>query len=128
MNHWIIAASGLFGASGVVLGALGAHLWKPQLGAQALDVFNTGLIYLLVHAGVLLMVGLLIDRYDRNIWFKLAAVLFTAGIILFCGALLTGTVLETRIFARFAPYGGASLIFAWLALALGGIVNNRKTL
>ncbi|MDA0823928.1 MAG: DUF423 domain-containing protein, partial [Proteobacteria bacterium] len=113
MNHWIIAVSGIFGASGVVLGALGAHLWKPHLNTQALDIFNTGLIYLLVHAAVLLMSGLLIDRYHRNIWFKLAALLFMFGVVFFCGALLAGTVLETRAFAPFAPYGGASLIFAW---------------
>ncbi|MFT4581087.1 MAG: uncharacterized membrane protein YgdD (TMEM256/DUF423 family) [Gammaproteobacteria bacterium] len=126
MYHWIIALSGIFGASGVVLGALGAHLWKPHLSAQALDVFNTGLIYLLVHAAVLLNVGLLIDRYPRNMWFKLAALLLVVGIVLFCGALLAGAALETRTFAPFAPYGGASLIFAWLVLALGGIVNNLK--
>ncbi len=122
MSLWIIAFSGLFGACAVTLGALSAHLWKSQLTPEAYGVLTTALSYLLVHAVVLLLAGILVRQVPGNVWFKISALLFAAGIILFCGGLILRSVTGLAELARGAPYGGIALIFGWLTIGLGGIV------
>ena len=43
-----------FGASAVLLGALGAHTLAPYMEASALNSFKTGVLYQLVHTVALL--------------------------------------------------------------------------
>ena len=126
MNNWIIALSGVFGATGVVLGAVGSHVLKTQLSQQGFDLFNTAITYLLMHAVVLLLVGVIIGLYVENLWFKIAAGLFVVGIILFCGGLILRTTLNFTVLGSLAPIGGSALIFGWLALCVGGFANRGK--
>src|SRR5690625_7136923 len=58
MTKWMLQLAAWYGGTAVVLGALGAHRLKSRLGAGGLEIWQTGVLYHLVHAAVLLATGL----------------------------------------------------------------------
>src|SRR5690625_7441499 len=58
MTKWMLQLAAWYGGTAVVLGALGAHGLKARLGAGGLEIWQTGVLYHLVHAAVLLATGL----------------------------------------------------------------------
>jgi uncharacterized membrane protein YgdD (TMEM256/DUF423 family) len=123
MSNWLVAFSGLFGALGVISGALGSHALKTRLPASDLEVFNTAVIYLLVHSAVLLGCGVALNANEANLWLKLAGAFLVVGIVLFPGGLILRSVTGDTLFGQFAPIGGSALILGWVAIAIGGMVN-----
>lgn len=123
MGNWIIALSGVFGAVGVSAGAIGSHVLKMRISAADFDSFSTATNYLLMHAIVLLFVGSILGSARQNVWFKIAGLLLPIGIILFCGSLILRSALGWTALVQLAPLGGSALIFAWLAICTGGLVN-----
>lgn len=119
---FLIIAAG-YGASGVALGAFGAHGLRTQLGA-AIDTWQTAVLYHLVHALALLLVGL---------WLRFAAGAgtggpllvagwsFVLGVLLFSGSLYALALGGPRMLGPVTPLGGAAFIIGWLALLWAGI-------
>jgi uncharacterized membrane protein YgdD (TMEM256/DUF423 family) len=102
---------------------VGAHVLQAHLDAAAFETFSTAVTYLLLHAVVLLVCGLMLDSNRANLWFKLAGLLLVLGILLFSGGLMMRIVTGIPALARGAPLGGSALILAWVAIAVGGLVN-----
>jgi uncharacterized membrane protein YgdD (TMEM256/DUF423 family) len=116
-----LVIAGVYGASGVALGAFGAHGLKSQLGAAGLGTWQTAVLYHLVHALALLMVGL---------WLRFASVLghtqqsalvvagwsFVAGVLLFSGSLYALALGGPRLLGPITPLGGAAYMLGWLAV------------
>jgi uncharacterized membrane protein YgdD (TMEM256/DUF423 family) len=125
VSNWFITFSGLFGATGVICGALGSHVLKARIPASELEIFTTAIIYLLVHSVVLLVCGVALNVNEANLWFKLAGILLVVGILLFCGGLIMRSVTGIPLLGRVAPVGGSALILGWVAIAVGGSVNFR---
>jgi uncharacterized membrane protein YgdD (TMEM256/DUF423 family) len=99
----------------VVLGAFGAHALRARLGAEALSVWQTAVQYHFWHALALLAVALA----GSGPWFKTAAWLLIAGVLLFSGslyALAFGLPL-----GMVTPLGGLALILGWLAFAVAAL-------
>lgn len=119
----VIAA--LYGASGVMLGAFGAHGLKAQLGAGGLAVWQTAVQYHLLHALVILAVGLWLRLDDRGAavqWpLTLAGWSFVAGVILFSGSLYALALGGPRVLGPVTPLGGVAFIGGWLALGWAGV-------
>jgi uncharacterized membrane protein YgdD (TMEM256/DUF423 family) len=102
-----IRIAALFGASGVVLGAFGAHGLKAVLAAnQAMEVWHTASFYHLLHAVVLLW------AHARRLAFRL----FALGILVFSGSLYVLAVSGLKWLGAITPLGGLLLIAGWLAL------------
>jgi uncharacterized membrane protein YgdD (TMEM256/DUF423 family) len=102
-----IRIAALFGASGVILGAFGAHGLKTVLAAnQSLEIWHTASLYHLLHAVVLLWVN------TRRLAFRL----FAVGILVFSGSLYTLAVSGLKWLGAVTPVGGLLLIAGWLAL------------
>ena len=102
-----IRIAALFGASGVVLGAFGAHGLKAVLAAnQTLEVWHTASLYHLLHAVVLLWAA------TRGLAFRL----FACGILVFSGSLYLLAVTGVKWLGAITPLGGLLLIAGWLAL------------
>jgi uncharacterized membrane protein YgdD (TMEM256/DUF423 family) len=127
-NYLIIAA--LFGATGVALGAFGAHgLQQVTTDEKILHGYHTGVEYQLYHALALVGVTLVYERF-ANKWIRWSGKLFIAGILCFSGSLYLITLLKIEGSAaiRFAgpvtPLGGVLLIAGWLCLFAG--VMKRK--
>jgi uncharacterized membrane protein YgdD (TMEM256/DUF423 family) len=121
--NWFIVFSGLFGATGVIAGAIGSHVLSARIATEDLEIFSTVVLYLLVHASVLCLCGLTRHTQHGNRWFELAGWLLIVGIILFCGGLITRSIIASPLPGPIAPIGGSALILGWLAIAVGGWRN-----
>lgn len=113
---WLLLA-GFAGLSGVALGAFAAHGLKGRLGSEALAVFQTGVLYHLLHAVVLFGVALLALRL-RSRLVTLAGTFFTLGILLFSGSLYLMMLTPVGKLGLITPAGGVCFMIGWLCLAL----------
>jgi len=115
MNSRIRIAA-LLGLVGVVLGALGSHALKARLAPEALESFEVGVRYQMLHALLLLAVealSILSERYKRII-----ARLVLSGVLAFSGSiylLSTRAIsgLDLSFLGPVTPVGGLLLIAAW---------------
>jgi uncharacterized membrane protein YgdD (TMEM256/DUF423 family) len=102
------------GFVGVALGAFGAHGLKGRISEQLLSAYQTGVLYHLVHAVVLLALAL----YARasSISITLSAALLLAGIVLFSGSLYAMALSGITRFGMVTPLGGLCFLGGWLSL------------
>jgi len=114
------------GALAVALDALGAHLWRPGFTETALDSFQTGVRYLLVHA-VLLFALSRSDRALRSRRVRACALTILLGTLLFGLGLVLWTTQEMAFARRCAPWGGTLLILGWTGLALASLIDRRTS-
>ena len=136
MKNIFLFIEGLFGATGVAFGALGAHALKAKMQeglitADQLSGFETATKYQLFHALALLFVYFM----NKDKQFRLltvAAYLFTTGIILFSGSLyllttrnLTG-ITAVSFLGPITPLGGVALIAAWVCIAIQALKLDKK--
>jgi uncharacterized membrane protein YgdD (TMEM256/DUF423 family) len=103
-------------ALATVLGALGAHAWRPHLTAERYEVLQTALNYQFFHSLGLMGLGLLLDRLPLNL-LQIAGWLLFAGVVLFSGSLYLLLIGAPRITGILTPIGGAALIAAWCLAA-----------
>jgi uncharacterized membrane protein YgdD (TMEM256/DUF423 family) len=106
-------AGAFLGASGVALGAFGAHALRARIPADLLEVFRTGVLYQLVHAVALLGIAGFADKLHRP---TLTVALFVGGVVVFSGSLYTLAMSGVRTWGAITPVGGVSLIAGWLVL------------
>jgi len=109
MSHftpiWQIAA-GLFGCTGIILGAVAAHaLTDPHAAASV----ERAALYQIVHALALLLVS-----GRPGTLAGLAGAAFTLGIVLFCGGIYLKYLAGQSWAGPLTPYGGTALMIAWL--------------
>ena len=108
----------LFGLSGVMIGAFGAHGLKALLTADQLAIYHTGVDYQFVHALALLLLGALAQHQTPKAW-QLAATLFIAGVFIFSGSLYLLVLTDNSWLGAITPIGGTSFIAGWAALLWG---------
>jgi uncharacterized membrane protein YgdD (TMEM256/DUF423 family) len=116
MNHHlsrtVAALSGFFA---VACGAFGAHVLHSRFDALGtLSVWQTGVLYHLVHAVVLLV----ISRW--NPFPRLAFWLMFGGSVIFSGSLYLLALTKILWIGAITPLGGLGMLAGWLALALKG--------
>jgi uncharacterized membrane protein YgdD (TMEM256/DUF423 family) len=120
------AAGALFGGSGVALGAFGAHALRGQLPERLLDTWETAVLYQLIHAVSLLVVGTMLGNLPGAQGvsaLRLAGWAFVVGVLLFSGSLYLLCLTGSTFFGPVTPLGGIALIFGWIALAFGCLVS-----
>lgn len=112
------------GATGVALGAFGAHALRGLLeAAGTLEVWETAVRFQLLHAAALLGLAAWMRASARppgapSRW---AARLWVAGSLLFCGSLYLLALGGPRWLGPVTPVGGAALIAGWVAAALAAL-------
>lgn len=105
----------LLGLLGVALGAFGAHALKPTLAAfGTADIWETGVIYQLVHSVALLVLAA-VGRADR--WLTL---LWAGGIVIFSGTLYVLSVTGVKWLGAITPLGGLAFLAGWALLIIRG--------
>lgn len=114
-----LSLGALLGMVGVILGAFGSHGLEGSVSAEQIDTFETGVRYHLLHALVLVALGLAARDHPAGL-----TAVFTAGILLFSGSIYTLVLvdwsgLETlkTVVAISTPVGGSLLILGWGWLA-----------
>ena len=121
MDKKLILLGAVLGATGIVLGAFGAHGLKEVLGPESLAVFETGVKYQMYHALFLLFAGVTayISQGAKKaiFWLVLAGVVCFSGSIYFlaCDSMLP---FSFKPFGFITPIGGLLLIAAWVVLFL----------
>lgn len=121
MDRKLLMLAAVLGATGIMLGAFGAHSLKKVLTPESLSIFETGVKYQMYHALFLLFAGLTVlvnERAKKAIFvLVLLGVLFFSGSIylLACDAVLPFSI---KSFGVITPIGGLLLISAWLLLLI----------
>jgi uncharacterized membrane protein YgdD (TMEM256/DUF423 family) len=118
-SSWMVLGS-ILGASGVALGAFGAHGLKSRVDPAMLAVFETAVRYHLTHALALLAVAWAAERWPGSPA-TAAGWLFVAGIVIFSGSLYLMVLTGARWLGAVTPIGGLALIAGWCALALAAL-------
>ena len=128
MDKKIIAGAAILGATGIILGAFGAHALKEKLEPEMLAVFETGVKYQMYHALFLLFAGItgLVTPKGK----KAILMLVATGVLLFSGSLylLACNSMFSFDFKKIGfitPVGGLLLIAAWVVLFLQIIKTKR---
>jgi uncharacterized membrane protein YgdD (TMEM256/DUF423 family) len=121
----ISLVSGLFfGATGVILGAVGSHALKGHP-AEALKSFQIGNKYQVYYALFLLVLGLLQNRYPGKLM-NLSIFSTIAGTVLFSGSLYLLALANIKI-GMITPIGGMLLISAWILLLIQVLLTKTQS-
>jgi uncharacterized membrane protein YgdD (TMEM256/DUF423 family) len=125
MNKTFIIAGAIFAATGVALGAFGAHgLQNITQDEKIIRGFQTGVQYQVFHALGLLGLAIIAEKFP-NRFIKWAGICFITGIALFSGSLYILTLLRiypgsfAKIVGPMTPLGGIFFIAGWLFLLAG---------
>ncbi|HZZ20562.1 MAG TPA: DUF423 domain-containing protein [Opitutaceae bacterium] len=117
MHHRVaLAWAGVLGATGVILGAFGAHALKGSLDASGMrDVWDTASRYQLVHAAALAGLAAWLKTPSPGSAAAAWTVrLWAAGVILFSGSLYFLALGAPRWTGAVTPLGGVALIAGWV--------------
>ncbi len=110
-----LLAAGIFGFTGVALGAFGAHALASSLALRGMtEVWKTAVLYHLIHAVVLLALA-----REEGIPCRTRGG-FALGIVLFSGSLYALGLGAPRWVGAVTPFGGLLFLYGWGALAWTG--------
>jgi uncharacterized membrane protein YgdD (TMEM256/DUF423 family) len=112
----ILRVGAVLGFLGVALGAFGAHALKDRLSPASLQIWNTAVLYHLLHAVALVALGLY-ARSAGSVDVKSAAWFFLAGILVFSGSLYALSLSGIKPLGAVTPVGGLCLLVGWALLA-----------
>lgn len=120
MDKTLLLVGSVAGFLAVALGAFGAHGLRARLSPEMLAVFETGVRYQMYHALAILIVGLVLGRFDG--WMiRSAAWAFTAGIVLFSGSLYLLALTGVTVLGAITPIGGLAFLVGWGLLAVAAV-------
>lgn len=105
------------GFTGVALGAFGAHGLKGVIAPDLMAAYQTGVLYHLMHAVVLLALSAWLFVRPAS-WIKRSAFMMTLGLVLFSGSLYAIALTGERALGVITPFGGVSWLIAWSFLIL----------
>ncbi len=108
--------AGINGFLAVAAGAFAAHALKSRISERALEVFETGARYHLVHALALAAVALLVQHNVPLA--RGAGWCFLGGIVVFCGSLYALALSGVKLFGAVTPLGGLAFLAGWAMLAM----------
>jgi len=116
-----LVSGGLYGLLAVLLGALGAHALDNTLSGQGESTWEIAWRYHVMHALVLLIIGLW-QRTTGTGPARFVVYVFVAGVLCFSGSLYLLALFPASIigpiFGPITPIGGGLLIFGWAMLVL----------
>lgn len=115
---YILSFGALMAATGIGIGAFGAHAMKNILTPPDLVIYETAVKYWMYHALGLCIVAIVMTRVENG-FMKASAALMILGALVFSGSLLALVFTGNRMLGAVTPIGGVMLILSWLCLAVG---------
>jgi len=103
---------------GVGLGAFGAHGLKTKVTPEMLAVWQTGVLYHLVHALGLLLIGILCHLMPEAATVRNAGWTILLGTVLFSGSLYLMVLTGIKPLGMITPFGGIAFLLGWLLLGI----------
>lgn len=104
--------------AGVALGAFGAHALRDRLEPALLQVWNTAVLYHLLHAVALFALGLYARSSGADV--RPGGLLLFAGVVVFSGSLYALALTGIRPLGAVTPLGGLLFLAGWAWLAVRG--------
>ena len=104
----------------VATGAFGAHALRQMTTPEMLAVWQTAVLYQLVHGLGLLIIAVLLPRFASRL-LSIAAWLMLAGVVLFSGSLYVLVLSGVHWLGAVTPIGGTAFIVSWLLVALAAL-------
>jgi uncharacterized membrane protein YgdD (TMEM256/DUF423 family) len=131
LRHWIagrsmqpmtgilIAAAGISGFLAVAAGAFGAHALKDSLSPDLARIYETAVLYHLIHSVALL--GIVPLARAGLPLAGPAGIAFAIGIVVFSGSLYALALTGARGLGAITPIGGVAFLAAWGMLVWTGL-------
>jgi len=117
MNWSAIGAWGL--ALAVMIGAFGAHGLRGKLDDYSMSIYERAVFYHFVHAlGILIVSALAAAGNVPRGASEWVCRLLAIGVILFSGSLYALALTGNKTLGAITPFGGVSILAAWVWLAL----------
>ena len=116
-----IIVGAISAALAIGLGAFGAHALKASLSPGMYEVYQTAVLYHLVHSLGLLAVAFVCFTKPTSGMAKMSGWLMSGGMILFSGSLYLLAVTGAKWLGAITPLGGIAMIAAWLLMAAAAI-------
>lgn len=113
-----LTLAGVLLALGVVMGALGVHLFSGRFTADNYLVYQVAERYQFYGALGLLGAGLLTRSVDSRV-LRLATALIALGTILFCGCIYALALGAPAVLGSVPPVAAPLMIAGWLLFAWG---------
>lgn len=111
----LVFLGSLISGLSVAFGAFGAHALRERLEPRMLEVFQTGVQYQFLHGLALLLLAAL--SQGDPLRYRMSAICFLIGIVLFSGSLYALSLSGVRGFGAVTPLGGVLFLVGWGALA-----------
>lgn len=105
----------------VSLGAFGAHGLQSKLSEKMFNVYQTGVLYHLIHSLGIVIIAVIIAVVGDAGLLKWSGFIMLVGVILFSGSLYVLSISGKKIFGAVTPLGGVCFLVSWLLLAIFGI-------
>ncbi|MCC2596502.1 DUF423 domain-containing protein [Pusillimonas sp. MFBS29] len=102
---------------GVGAGAFGAHGLKRMITPDMLSVWQTAVLYQLIHGLGMLAIAALGSRMGTPLLSLSGTVMF-AGILIFSGSLYALVLTGTKWLGAITPIGGLAFLIAWAMVAV----------
>jgi len=113
--------AGATGFLGIALGAFGAHALKGLLEVHhAREIWNTAVLYHLIHAPVLLWLA------RGQVVLQIPFSFFALGILLFSGSLYLLAITGITWLGAITPIGGLLLMAGWAFIAWSGFRSESR--
>lgn len=116
-DRQLVIAGAIMLLIGVGAGAFGAHGLKRLISPDMLGVWQTAVLYQLVHGLGLLIVAALCARFSPSL-LGLAGVVMLFGILVFSGSLYVLVLTDVKWLGAVTPIGGAAFLVAWGMVAV----------
>jgi uncharacterized membrane protein YgdD (TMEM256/DUF423 family) len=118
----LIASACLLLLTGVILGALGAHAITLTPAKQ--NSWELAVQYQLIHGIGMILIAMLYQQWVIPL-LRWAGTIMLIGILLFSGSIYATALGAPAGLSQIAPYGGSSLMIAWLLLAVATLRQSR---
>lgn len=125
MNRLLFIAA-LLGFLSVAIGAAAEHALRPGLDEETWRWVLTAIRYHQVGSLAALAIGLctLVDLAPARLRrLRLAGWLFVLGTVLFCFSIYAAALTGIEALTYLTPFGGVTLMSAWLAVAWSALVR-----
>ena len=116
----LFTLAALLGFFAVAVGAFAAHGLKGRLSPEAMAWMQTGVQYHGWHALAALIALVFWRIAPAETGFRLAAIAFLVGVVVFSGSLYVMALTGMRWLGAVTPIGGTAFLLGWIALAHAG--------
>lgn len=123
-DRQLVIAASLTLLVGVAAGAFGAHAMRSRLDPDMMAVWQTAVLYQLVHGLGMLAIAALGTRMPSPLM-SYAGTLMLVGVIIFSGSLYVLSATGVKWLGAITPIGGLAFIAAWAMVALAAYRSTR---